>query len=125
MSSSINIDKVSVQWGYWATPRYEGEYPRVSAGFAELKCDARYLSKYRVQPITDDLGMQIDKHMQVIKKVTPELYDIFMLTYVKRWDKSDIWHYLNISKSEYFNRLKIAKTSLLLMIESNNCIFLA
>lgn len=123
--SSINIDKVSVQWGYWATPRYEGEYPRVSAGFAELKCDARYLPKYRVQPITDDLGMQIDRHMQVIKKVTPELYDIFILTYVKRWDKSDIWHYLNISKSEYFNRLKIAKTSLLLMIESNNCIFLA
>ena len=123
--SSINIDKVSVQWGYWATPRYEGEYPRVSAGFAELKCDARYLPKYRVQPITDDLGMQIDRHMQVIKKVTPELYDIFILTYVKRWDKSDIWHYLNISKSEYFNRLKIAKTSLLLMIESHNCIFLA
>lgn len=123
--SSINIDKVSVQWGYWATPRYEGEYPRVSAGFAELKCDARYLPKYRVQPITDDLGMQIDRHMQVIKKVTPELYDTFMLTYVKRWDKSDIWQYLNISKSEYFNRLKIAKTSLLLMIESNNCIFLA
>lgn len=123
--SSINIDKVSVQWGYWATPRYEGEYPRVSAGFAELKCDARYLSKYRVQPISDDLGMQIDKHMQVIKKVTPELYDIFILTYVKRWDKSDIWQYFNISKSEYFNRLKIAKTSLLLMIESNNCIFLA
>lgn len=123
--SSINIDKVSVQWGYWATPRYEGEYPRVSAGFAELKCDARYLPKYRVQPISDDLGMQIDRHMQVIKKVTPELYDIFILTYVKRWDKSDIWHYLNISKSEYFNRLKIAKTSLLLMIESNNCIFLA
>ena len=123
--SSINIDKVSVQWGYWATPRYEGEYPRVSAGFAELKCDARYLSKYRVQPINDDLGMQIDKHMQVIKKVTPELYDTFMLTYVKRWGKSEIWHYLNISKSEYFNRLKIAKTSLLLMIESNNCIFLA
>ena len=123
--SSINIDKVSVQWGYWATPRYEGEYPRVSAGFAELKCDARYLPKYRVQPITDDLGMQIDRHMQVIKKVTPELYDTFMLTYVKRWGKSDIWQYLNISKSEYFNRLKIAKTSLLLMIESNNCIFLA
>lgn len=123
--SSINIDKVSVQWGYWATPRYEGEYPQVSAGFAELKCDARYLPKYRVQPITDDLGMQIDGHMQVMKRVSPDLYDVFMLTYVKRWDKSDIWHYLNISKSEYFNRLKIAKTSLLLMIESNNCIFLA
>ena len=122
---SININKVSVQWGYWATPRFEGEYPRVSAGFTELKCDARYLSKYRVQPISDDLGIQIDKHMQVIKKITPELYDVFILTYVKRWDKSEIWRYLNLSKAEYFNRLKIAKTSLLLMIESNNCIFLA
>lgn len=115
---SININKVSVQWGYWATPRYEGEYPRVSAGFAELKCDARYLPKYRVEPITDDLGMQIDGHMQVMKRVSPELYDVFMLTYVKRWDKCEIWQYLNLSKAEYFNRLKTAKMSLLLMLAS-------
>nr|DAR99364.1 MAG TPA: DNA-directed RNA polymerase subunit alpha [Caudoviricetes sp.] len=122
---SININKVSVQWGYWATPRYEGEYPRVSAGFAELKCDARYLPKYRVQPITDDLGMQIDGHMQVMKRVSPELYDVFMLTYVKRWDNIDICRHLNLSRREYFQRLKTAKTSLLLMIECQKCIFVA
>ena len=73
MSSSINIDKVSVEFGYWATPRYEGEYPRISAGFAELKPDARYLPKYRTQPISDELGMLIDGHLQVMKRVTPEL----------------------------------------------------
>ena len=118
MSSSINIDKVSVEFGYWATPRYEGEYPRISAGFAELKPDARYLPKYRTQPISDELGMLIDGHLQVMKRVTPELFDIFILTYVKRWDKCEIWRHLNLSKAEYFNRLKTAKMSLLLMLAS-------
>lgn len=123
----MNIDRVAVQWGYWATPRYEGEYPRVAAGFAEMKCEARYLSKYRVQPISDELGMQIDGYLQTMKKVTPELYDVFMLTYVKRWEVSDIHHYLNISRREYFNRLKTAKTSLLLMLSTNGarCILVA
>ncbi|TYA25246.1 hypothetical protein FXE05_05480 [Aggregatibacter actinomycetemcomitans] len=121
----MNIEKVSLQWGYWATPRFEGEYPRISAGFAEMKGDARYLSKYRVQQISDELGMEIDGHMKVMKQVTPELYDVFILTYVKRWDKCEIWQYLNLSKSEYFNRLETAKTSLLLMISCNDCVPLA
>ena len=28
-----NIDVISVEFGYWATPRYETEFPRVAAGF--------------------------------------------------------------------------------------------
>lgn len=52
--SSININKVSVEFGDWATPRYDGEYPRISAGFAKLKLD-NYLLKYRSQPIIDEV----------------------------------------------------------------------
>ncbi len=33
----MNIDVISVEFGYWATPRYETEFPRVAAGFAEMK----------------------------------------------------------------------------------------
>ncbi|WP_258248056.1 antiterminator Q family protein [Aggregatibacter actinomycetemcomitans] len=123
--SSINIHKLSVQWGYWATPRFEGEYPRVSAGFAEMKRDARHESTYRIEPISDELGMQVDGYMRIMREVTPELYDVFVLTFVKRWERCEIWKYLNLSRSEYYNRLDVAKKSLLLMLLSKDCIFLA
>nr|PRK60691.1 hypothetical protein BV167_01593 [Haemophilus influenzae] len=71
-----------------------------------------------MRPISDELGMEIDGYLGVIRKVTPELYDVFVLTYIKRWEKQEIWGYLNISRREYFNRLKTVKTSLKLMIAS-------
>lgn len=118
---------ISVEFGYWATPRYETEFPRVAAGFAEMKCDARYAEKYRMRPISDELGMEIDGYLGVIRKVTPELYDVFVLTYIKRWEKQEIWRYLHISRREYFNRLKTVKTSLLLLLstEGKQCLFIA
>ena len=123
----MNIDVISVEFGYWATPRYETEFPRVAAGFAEMKCDARYAEKYRTRPISDELGMEIDGYLGVIRKVTPELYDVFVLTYIKRWEKQEILRYLHISRREYFNRLKTVKTSLLLLLstEGKQCLFIA
>ncbi|WP_160193566.1 hypothetical protein [Rodentibacter pneumotropicus] len=41
----MNIDRVAVQWGYWATPRYGTEFPRISAGFAQVKPNAEYAYK--------------------------------------------------------------------------------
>ncbi|ARB89543.1 hypothetical protein A6J38_02935 [Haemophilus influenzae] len=106
---------------------FETEFPRVAAGFAEMKCDARYAEKYRMRPISDELGMEIDGYLGVIRKVTPELYDVFVLTYIKRWEKQGIWRYLHISRREYFNRLKTVKTSLLLLLstEGKQYLFIA
>ncbi|TPH11491.1 antiterminator Q family protein [Haemophilus haemolyticus] len=121
----LDIDAIAIEFGYWATPRYETEFPRVSAGFAEMKCDARYSHKYRINPISDDLGLRIDGYLGIIRKLTPELYDVFVLTYIKRWEKQEILTYLRISKAEYFNRIKTVKTSLMLMIVSggSECIW--
>ena len=80
---SININKVFGTvgiLGYFSL--WGGSIRACQQGLQNLKCDARYLPKYRVEPITDDLGMQIDGHMQTMKRVSPELYDVFMLTYV-------------------------------------------
>ncbi|WP_242650088.1 antiterminator Q family protein [Rodentibacter trehalosifermentans] len=123
--SSINIDRVAVQWGYWATPRYGTEFPRVSAGFAQVKPNAEYAYKPYLEPISDELGMQINECMLIMYKVNPELYDVFMLTYVNRWEISDIHCCLNISRREYFNRLKTAKTSLKLMLHTGKMVFMA
>ncbi|MCX2960318.1 antiterminator Q family protein [Rodentibacter caecimuris] len=123
--SSINIDRVAVQWGYWATPRYGTEFPRVSAGFAQVKPNAEYAYKPHLDPISDDLGMQINECMLIMHKVNPELYDVFMLTYVDRWNWKDIKNYLNISKHTYFERLATAKTSLKLMLHTGQVIFVA
>ena len=121
----LDIDVIVVEFGYWAIPRHETEFPRVAAGFAEMKCEARYAHKYRINSISDDLGLKIDGYLGIIRKLTPELYDVFVLTYIKRWEKQDILTYLRISKAEYFNRLKTVKTSLLLMIVSggSECIW--
>ncbi|NBH76238.1 DUF1492 domain-containing protein [Rodentibacter pneumotropicus] len=69
--------------------------------------------------------MQINECMLIMYKVNPELYDVFMLTYVDRWDVIDIYRYLNISRAEYFNRLKTAKTSLKLMLHTGKTVFVA
>lgn len=122
----LDIDAIAIEFGYWATPRYKTEFPRVSTGFAEMKCDARYAHKYRINPISDDLGLRIDGYLGIIRKLTPELYDVFVLTYIKRWEKQEILTYLRISKAEYFNRIKTVKTSLMLMIVSggSECLFI-
>lgn len=115
----MNIDEIAVEFGFWATPRYETEFPRVAAGFAEMKCDARYAAKYRSRPISDELGMEIDGHLRTIREVTPDLFDVFVLTYIKRWKRQEIWGTLRISKDEYYARLKTVKTSLLLMLSTS------
>lgn len=43
--SNININKVSVEFGDWATPRYDGEYPRISSGLLNWN-SIHYLLKY-------------------------------------------------------------------------------
>lgn len=121
----MNMDKLAVQWGYWATPRYGTEFPRVAAGFSEVKPNAEYAYKFRIEPISDELGMQIEDCVKVMKKVTPELYDVFVLTYVKRWATKEIYRVLGISRREYFNRVKTAKVSLKLMLSKERCIFVA
>ena len=121
----MNIDRVAVQWGYWATPRYGTEFPRVSAGFSQTKPNAEYAYKPYLDPISDELGMQINECMLIMHKVNPELYDVFMLTYVKRWNWREIKDYLNISKNTYFERLIVAKTSLKLMLYSGKAVFVA
>ena len=97
----LDIDVIVVEFGYWATPRHETEFPRVAAGFAEMKCEARYAHKYRINSISDDLGLRIDGYLGIIRKLTPELYDVFVLTYIKRWEnfKSGIFQPTKNSKN--------------------------
>ena len=66
----LDIDVIVVEFGYWATPRHETEFPRVAAGFAEMKCEARYAHKYRINSISDDLGLKINSAFVTCKKRT-------------------------------------------------------
>lgn len=128
-----DIKKICVQWGYWATPRLGTEYPSISISIP-IPIDE---SKRRVCPINDDLALQIEQCLLVMRKVTPELYDLFMATYAYRlplyteYDSDrvpvryGILELFNISKAQYFNQMKIAETSLKLMLTKDECIFLA
>ncbi len=74
-----DIKKICVQWGYWATPFRNG-ISSISISIP-IPIDE---SKRRVCPINDDLALQIEQCLLVMRKVTPELYDLFMATYAYR-----------------------------------------
>ncbi|WAX71603.1 hypothetical protein [Gallibacterium anatis] len=128
-----NIRRVFIQWGYWATPRLGTEYPSLSISIP-LPPDE---SGRRVLPISEDLALKIEECLLVMRKVTPDLYELFMATYAYRlplyteYDSDrvpvryGILELFNISKAQYFNQMKIAETSLKLMLTKDECIFLA
>lgn len=128
-----NIRRVFIQWGYWATPRLGTEYPSLSISIP-IPPDE---SGRRVLPISEDLALKIEECLLVMRKVTPDLYELFMATYAYRlplyneYDrnralvKMGILERFGIGRRTYFERLKIAETSLMLMLSQNNCIFVA
>ncbi|TYG33340.1 hypothetical protein FW755_12305 [Lonepinella koalarum] len=128
----MSFKYVCIQWGYWATPRLGTEYPSLSIN---LPLPEKVIG--RVKPISDDLAMEIDRCVCVMKKVTPELYDLFMATYAYRLPVYDLRNKykvvtqrgilmrFGVSKAHYFNLMRVAETSLKLMLSQNQCIMLA
>lgn len=128
-----NFKSVCAQWGYWATPRLGTEYPSLSISIP-IPIDE---SKRRILPISEALAEKIEECVLVMHKVTPDLYDLFMATYAYRlplhteFDRDHIpvkiglLERFGISKAQYFIQIRIAETSLKLMLSQNKCIFLA
>lgn len=128
-----DIKKICTQWGYWATPRLGTEYPSISISIP-IPIDE---SRRRILPISEALAEKIDECVLVMRKVTPELYDLFMATYAYRLPiyteldrdrvpvRIGLLERFGICKAQYFNQIKIAETSLKLMLSQNKCVFLA
>ncbi|MGR6648087.1 hypothetical protein ACU6T4_11395 [Avibacterium paragallinarum] len=128
-----DIKKVCTQWGYWATPRLGTEYPCLSVSIPTPIDE----SKRRVDPISESLAEEIERCVLVMRKATPELYDLFMATYAYRlplyneYDRNralvrmGILERFGIKKTRYFEQMKIAETALKLMLSKNKCLFLA
>ncbi|RZN75223.1 hypothetical protein [Avibacterium paragallinarum] len=128
-----DIKKVCTQWGYWATPRLGTEYPCLSVSIPTPIDE----SKRRVDPVSESLAEEIERCVLVMRKATPELYDLFMATYAYRlplyteYDRNrvpvrvGILERFGIGRRTYFERLKIAETSLMLMLSQNECVFIA
>lgn len=122
-----NIRRVFIQWGYWATPRLGTEYPSLSISIP-LPPDE---SGRRVLPISEDLALKIEECLLLMRKVTPDLYDLFMATYAYRLPiyteldrdrvpvRIGLLERFGISRTYYFDQLKIAETSLKLMLSQN------
>jgi len=129
----VSFKDVCIQWGYWATPRLGTEYPSLSVSIPVPPV----MKSKRVVPIKDELAMEIDRCVCVMKKVTPELYDLFMATYAYRLPVYDLRNKykvvtqrgiltrFGVSKAHYFNLMRVAETSLKLMLSQNQCIMLA
>lgn len=128
-----NFKKTCHQWGYWATPRIGTEYPSITPSIPmpkDMLCG-------KSDPISEDLAMEMERCVLVMRKVTPDLYDLFMATYAYRapvrneYDqhktlvRKGICETFNISETTYKKFLYTAETSLKLMLSQNLCIFTA
>lgn len=127
------FERELIQWGYWATPRLEMYYPRFSASIP-LPPDE---SNWRIVSISDERGMEFEKHLITMNKITPDLYALLMAKYAYRlplrneYDKNRILvrqgvlELFDIKCADFYNQLQTAKTSLMLMITQGKCIMLA
>lgn len=127
----MNFKHTFVQWGKWATPRLGTEYPCMTKSIPAPPSGG-------VPPkISDELAMQIHDCVITMRKVSPELYDIFMATYAYRmpwrneYDRNrvivrqGICETFDISRAEGGARLKAANLSMAMMLVKGQCIMLA
>ncbi|MCK3657242.1 hypothetical protein A4G18_00530 [Pasteurellaceae bacterium Pebbles2] len=127
-----SFKKICVQWGYWATPRLETDYPCMTKAIP-LPVD---IVSYRVSPIDERLALKIDECLCVMKKVNPELYELFVATYAYRcpvFDVKDANNHItkgiltrfSVSKTEYYAQLKAAEIALEMMLYKDRTIMMA
>lgn len=114
----MNFKHIFVQWGKWATPRLEMDYPCVT-----VSIPVPY-SNGGIQPMNDDLAMNIHECLMTMRKVNPRLYDVFLMTYAYRmprfneYDQSrilvrkGICETLGVCDKTYRNLLQEAESAL-------------
>lgn len=128
----MNFKHIFVQWGKWAKPRLEMDYPCVTRSIP-LPQD-----KHGIPPkMDDDLAMKIHQCVITLKQVSPELYDIFIATYVyclpkrNEYDRNGIlvrkgiYDTFNISPSTYEKWLFASGKAIALAMVQGKCIMLA
>lgn len=127
----MDFKHIFKQWGKWATPRLEMDYPCVTVSIPVPS------GGNEIIPMSDDLAMAIHDCVIALRKISPELYDVFMATYAYRLPKKNeydrnhvllrkgIYEIFGISSTTYEKLLFAAEKSLALALVQGKCIMLA
>ncbi|ABR74586.1 hypothetical protein CBG46_10010 [Actinobacillus succinogenes] len=116
----MNFKAKFIRFGYWGNSRLETDYPVATVGIKGADRTKPYLD-----PLSDDEGMLIDKGLLLMKQINFDQFHVFMLTYVKRYDRADICHFKNISLKHYYNLLHEAESFLIGYLLRGEVVFFA
>lgn len=70
------------QWGKWATPRLEMDYPCITTSIPVPSPQGKLEGK-----MGDDEAMAIHDCLMTMRQVKPILYDVFLMTYAYKMPK--------------------------------------
>ncbi|MGY6772125.1 antiterminator Q family protein [Gallibacterium sp. ZY190522] len=119
MHITDNIKLIAKRYGKWANEGNGLGYPSIEPFLREAK-----RKQYGIPMLDDETAMQINHYSLIMRSVTPELYQVFMLRFVSMRSINQICKEMSVSPTTCKSYLYAALQSLKLLLTSNCCIFI-
>lgn len=115
-----SIKVTAKRYGKWCNEGNGIGYPAIQPFLREAK-----MAQYGVPILDDKTAMKVHDCTLIMRKVTPELYQVFMLRFVARKSSANICREMEIKDTLYRQYLFAALQSLKLLMTESKCFFLA
>lgn len=115
----LDIKLTARRYGKWAREGEGINYPSIQPFLRKATPDNG------IPMLDDETAMRIHDATLVMRKVTPELFQVFMLQYVSNLSQGEVGREMGVSVSTVKFYLYAAHQSLKLLLTQNKCIFLA
>ena len=115
----LDIKLTARRYGKWAREGEGINYPSIQPFLRKATLD------HGIPMLDDETAMRIHDATLIMRNVTPELYQVFMLRYVSNLSQGDVGREMRVSVPTIKSYLYAAHQSLKLLLTQNKCIFLA
>ncbi|EOX4860628.1 RNA polymerase subunit sigma-70 [Haemophilus influenzae] len=115
----LDIKLTARRYGKWAREGVGINYPAIQPFLRKATPD------HGILMLDDETAMRIHDATLIMRNVTPELYQVFMLRYVSNLSQGNVGREMGVSVPTIKSYLYAAHQSLKLLLTQNKCIFLA
>ena len=115
-----SIKTTAKRYGKWCNEGNGIGFPVIQPFLREAGC-----AQYGIPILDDETAMKVHDCTITMRKVTPELYQVFMFKFVSGKTVNQICQEMQIKDTVYKQYLFAALQSLKLLLTQNKCIFLA
>lgn len=115
----LDIKLTARRYGKWAREGVGINYPAIQPFLRKSTPD------HGIPMLDDETAMRVHDATLVMRKVTPETFNVFMLRYVSNLSVNDVCQKMGIKDTLYRQYHFAALESIKLLLSQNKCIFLA